>query len=1447
MKEAVVLDSALFQLTPTRTRCELVISSGGVTEKLASGLLKPFLSHLKTAEEQIEKGGYSIVLEVASGDERSWFTKGTLERFVRFVSTPEILERITTVEIEIVQIEESISAQCNEASLAAAEKLPKYSANGSLEGKKMMVDLNPDRTIVPFKPRRESINDTPPVQGENSKVQLLKILENRKIALQKEQGMAYARAAAAGFDNEHMTGLVSFAEYFGALRLRKSCLNIMDMYKRKQEAGLWLEEMEMAAMEDNSSLSEMSFAGASGIMLNSNSVCQSMLPAACDDPSNLNELNQTAGMRGAHGNYTNLSINRDNGIPTSTTMQIPMGIAGANENIQQSTVPVWPGQPPKYVQNFQSHMVGPGPPLQGFHGLPMQGIQLGSPYYQSYPGNSYWPQFIENPIFGPPQRTESSGMSNVSAGSKHYATNGTEEGSPVSPKSVSLSQSFTDQGGHSELEKECMIQPQKSSHRRSSHRSSNKHSGMVVIRNINYITSKGHDGVSEESESESDSNSEIIIDLSDKKQKNAGGLPRKRGSRNHIVDGCNSNEKDGKYEVSTDNPGGEDDNSSWQVFQTCLLKENESSENEPKNDKGNATHTKGQISVEPEMDAKVKEHMNTENSDLQMISELEANNGEPMSEIRSTMSKEQLLLPQRANSTWVEKHAVMGAEREKLSIHKKPIIDDSIVISEQHSEMKLAHTVSQWDTSDNIEHTISRNDDHLHTGIRHGQCLVDDSFMVSTRSVPQEQANIEWKTQLSMDSELPFIDKGQSSSNDAPQNKSETSISWEPADLFMVPERNSERDSLGQSWNPAIDNDIQELVNIVDHKYPEAELNGDVSEEEILKKKQSNAYLKELPEMKISSKKGQLKETEEALAKRKADTTARGGKKTKLSPLAEAQLRAEKLRAFKAALQKTKNEKDEEDRKRIEELKMQRQKRIAGRTTSAVNKSTSNSCSSRQQLVKPTITGKLSSSMQKDRSSNNLSTAHSLPRPITKISNEAIKRLSSHKSKASGDALSQSVSPRVILRKENSNVSKQLRSVVQAKQIPSNMKNSKQVDPTKVGISGSLKANGAFPVSPKNVEKVFPRKAEQLSSNGLNVPKKENKENGSTSDVKKNSDQGLTLQQGIEGGKLKTKGTVSHSTPHSSVNSDLKKKSAEARKSLQPVSTSTEKSTEICLDLNDGVGKNALPSSEGSNLDNGVANMKSKENTGVKFKNSSKVTEIKNQVKASESDDDSRTKQGNLTNSAHISTQESTFNNVKQAEVNEPRTPECSVDDGFEIIKVSEAVIIPLTEVAMSGSPSYKQLASQQSSFKVSSFVPERCNPEDHDRAPTAPVPSLDNSPSESLKFCTSSAPVTPENSRAREEVFTPRLNVFGSNDPHVISSSYPSANPDLRNVIKSSLSNSPVADDGKSDSLNSRKRWGNSENSAKGLRRFLMFGRKPRSSMAPPSDVVSSLETSQG
>ena len=43
-------------------------------------------------------------------------------------------------------------------------------------------------------------------------VQLLKVLEARKSVLQKEQGMAFARAVAAGFEIDYIPALMSFAD-----------------------------------------------------------------------------------------------------------------------------------------------------------------------------------------------------------------------------------------------------------------------------------------------------------------------------------------------------------------------------------------------------------------------------------------------------------------------------------------------------------------------------------------------------------------------------------------------------------------------------------------------------------------------------------------------------------------------------------------------------------------------------------------------------------------------------------------------------------------------------------------------------------------------------------------------------------------------------------------------------------------------------------------------------------------------------------------------------------------------------------------------------------------------------------------------------------------------------------------------------------------------------------
>lgn len=59
-----------------------------------------------------------------------------------------------------------------------------------------------------------------------NRVRLHRVLETRKAVLRKEQAMAYARALVAGFELDYIEDLISFADAFGALRLRYQQLTL---------------------------------------------------------------------------------------------------------------------------------------------------------------------------------------------------------------------------------------------------------------------------------------------------------------------------------------------------------------------------------------------------------------------------------------------------------------------------------------------------------------------------------------------------------------------------------------------------------------------------------------------------------------------------------------------------------------------------------------------------------------------------------------------------------------------------------------------------------------------------------------------------------------------------------------------------------------------------------------------------------------------------------------------------------------------------------------------------------------------------------------------------------------------------------------------------------------------------------------------------------------------
>ncbi|KAL0349040.1 UNVERIFIED_CONTAM: COP1-interacting protein 7 [Sesamum angustifolium] len=379
-------------------RCDLFIIANSKKEKIASGLLNPFLAHLKAAQDQIAKGGYSILLEPETDVDAAWFTKATMERFVRFVSTPEILERVYTIETEILQIEEAIAMQSNndvgqsivedhqEKPPGGCEVINEALSNAKFwTANKSVPDANEEKAIVLYKPgaplpetngscseegnsnsqmselrlkirgaHSKEFNEDFPCRTSNmakKKVQLLKVLETRKRLLQKEQGMAFARAAAAGFDIDHMALLVSFAECFGALRLL-----FMDLWKSKHETGEWLD---IDASEALSTRSDFSAMNASGIIL-----------SATHNQHDLS--NHEAG-------------SMDNGKSDST----------------YNTYNPAPNGQQEYFQGQFPHIVFPPWPMHAlpgaqpaFQAIPVQGI----PYYQNYAGNGAFLQPPHHPM-----------------------------------------------------------------------------------------------------------------------------------------------------------------------------------------------------------------------------------------------------------------------------------------------------------------------------------------------------------------------------------------------------------------------------------------------------------------------------------------------------------------------------------------------------------------------------------------------------------------------------------------------------------------------------------------------------------------------------------------------------------------------------------------------------------------------------------------------------------------------------------------------------------------------------------------------------------------------------------------------------------------------------------------------------------------------------------------
>ncbi|XP_010428120.1 PREDICTED: uncharacterized protein LOC104712842 [Camelina sativa] len=194
MRSDTVLDYAVFELSPKHSRCELFVSSNEQTEKLASGLIEPFVNHLKVLESQASP----IRLEVEKSN-NTWFTKKTLERFVEFVSSPEVLEKVNIYYSEMLQLE-------------AARTLYSQRSEDSKFG------ASDDGAAA-----------------DATKKELLRAIDLRLEAIKKDLTMSISHASASGFNPHTVSELQQFADKFGAHQLNEACSKYISLWKKRPD------------------------------------------------------------------------------------------------------------------------------------------------------------------------------------------------------------------------------------------------------------------------------------------------------------------------------------------------------------------------------------------------------------------------------------------------------------------------------------------------------------------------------------------------------------------------------------------------------------------------------------------------------------------------------------------------------------------------------------------------------------------------------------------------------------------------------------------------------------------------------------------------------------------------------------------------------------------------------------------------------------------------------------------------------------------------------------------------------------------------------------------------------------------------------------------------------------------------------------------------------------
>nr|BAJ34084.1 unnamed protein product [Eutrema halophilum] len=517
----------------------------------------------------------------------------------------------------------------------------------------------------------------------------------------------------------------------------------------------------------------------------------------------------------------------------------------SQEGRAQMAMP-WPNHFPQYMQNFQGH---------GYPPYMFPGMQGQSPYF---PGNMQWPVNMGD--------LESSEKSSKKKKKNKKKKKKSKQAESTEPSDESSAETVSEDGNEGK-----------------------KSSRKVVIRNINYITSKRNGA--KESDSEESEEEEGFVDGDSIKQqveeaigslekRNKSTSRRRRKHKNHSED-----DDSGSKETKG--------NDNWDAFQNLLLKDKDEEESLQTSSSPLNMESEVVRKREPPMDdsflvANVNEDWDRESS----IKKLDA--GENVRLIRRENNyDEEMLNPGR------------DGESRSYSQAEMSVYDGKLRGRNETEEDWFIRNQADTERDPSLVKTFVGDDFHL-TRSSERDVLTDDSFMIHSRVEGQvEESRL--RTDI-MDSDVYGITQQE---NHAPEF-----TQHEPDDLFMVLGREQDVTPTLLPWTPEIDFETNTL-----------------------------AQEKSKTDLETTTKASAGEQTSDGKEKKSRGVSK--GKDAKLRGLGRPGPSKAKRPPWgsRAAATKTKSELEEERKKRMEELLIQRQKRIAEKSS---NGSVSSSLASKK-------------------------------------------------------------------------------------------------------------------------------------------------------------------------------------------------------------------------------------------------------------------------------------------------------------------------------------------------------------------------------------------------------------------------------------------------------------------------------------------------------------------